>query len=110
MNKRSSAPARVIAVTTLVVAFIVAIVVIAGALGGGDSNGSGKHKHGSHATHGTEEAEREVPATYVVKSGDTLVAISHRFGVPLVRIQELNPEVDPQILIAGEKLKLREAP
>jgi LysM repeat protein len=48
-----------------------------------------------------------VASTYVVKSGDTLVAIAHRTGVPVAHIIALNPEVDPQILIAGETLKLR---
>jgi LysM repeat protein len=44
---------------------------------------------------------------YVVQSGDTLVSIAHRTGVPVAHILALNPEVDPQILIAGEMLKLR---
>ena len=43
----------------------------------------------------------------MVKSGDTLVSIAHRTGVPVAHIIALNPEVDPQILIAGETLKLR---
>ena len=43
----------------------------------------------------------------MVKSGDTLISIAHKTGVPVAEIQALNPEVDPQILIAGETLKLR---
>jgi LysM repeat protein len=109
MNKRSSAPARIVAVATLVVALVVAVIVISGALGG-DSNDSGGRKQGGDSTRKSAAAKRDVPATYVVKSGDTLIGIAHRMGVPVLRIQELNPEVDPQILIAGEKLKLREAP
>ena len=35
------------------------------------------------------------------RSGDTLTAIAHKTGVPARRILALNPEVDPQILIAG---------
>jgi LysM repeat protein len=42
-----------------------------------------------------------------VQSGDTLISIAHRTGVPVVRIEELNPKVDPQILVSGERLKLR---
>jgi LysM repeat protein len=104
MNKRTSASARVLAVTALVVAFVVAIVAISGALGGGDSNGSGSAKHGKHA-HKTHH--KHVPATYEIESGDTLISIAHRTGVPVRTIEELNPEVDPQILVAGEELKLR---
>ena len=43
----------------------------------------------------------------MVQNGDTLTSIAHETGVPVARIEELNPGVDPQILISGEKLKLR---
>ena len=107
MNKRSSAAARVFAVTALVVALVVAIVVISGALGGGDSNDSKGRKHGGQSTHRSASTKRDTPATYVVESGDTLTSIAHEVGVSVARIQVLNPEVDPQILIAGETLKLK---
>ncbi len=105
MNKRSSASARVLAVTALVIAFVVAIIAIGGALGGNDSNGSGSGKHGSKHAHKTHH--KHVPASYEIESGDTLISIARRTGVPVRTIEELNPEVDPQILVAGEQLKLR---
>ena len=37
-----------------------------------------------------------------MQSGDTLTSISQKTGMPVAEIQALNPEVDPQILIAGE--------
>lgn len=106
MNKRSSAPARMVAVAALAVAFVVAIVVIGSALGGGDSDDSSGH-HRSTKTHKSQP--KDVPATYEVKSGDTLISIAHEYSVPIVRIEELNPELDPQSLIVGQQLKLREA-
>jgi LysM repeat protein len=105
MNKRTSASARVLAVTALVIAFVIAIVAISGALGGSDSNGSGSGKHGGKAAHKTHR--KHVPASYEIESGDTLISIAHHTGVPVRTIEELNPEVDPQILVAGEQLKLR---
>lgn len=105
MNKRTSASARVFAVTALVAAFIVAIVAIGGALGGSDSNSSGNGRHSGKQTHKTHR--KHVPASYEIQSGDTLISIAHRTGVPVRTIEELNPEVDPQILVAGEELKLR---
>ena len=47
------------------------------------------------------------PHAYVVQNGDTLTSIAARTGVPVSRILKLNPGVDPQILISGEKLNLR---
>jgi LysM repeat protein len=103
MEKRTSAAARIFAAVALVGAVVVVIVAISSSLGGSDSSTSSRHgaDQASHKRHETRAA------TYVVKSGDTLVSIAHRTGVPVAHIIALNPEVDPQILIAGETLKLR---
>jgi LysM repeat protein len=104
MNKRSSAIARAVAVTALVIAAIVVIVAVGAALSdSGSSSGDRGHRSKVHKT----AEKKQVPATYEVQSGDTLVSIAHHTGVPLRTIEELNPRVDPQILIAGETLKLR---
>ncbi len=102
MEKRSSAFARISAAVALVAAVVVVIVAIAGSLG--DSNSSDHRHQGTNSAHHRQRTEAK---TYVVKSGDTLVSIAHRTGVPVAHIIALNPEVDPQILIAGETLKLR---
>jgi LysM repeat protein len=109
MNKRSSATARIVAVAVLIGAFILVLVVIGGAIGG-DSDGSNGSGQGGKSGHHARQAQRDAPKAYVVESGDTLISIAHHTGVPVARIEELNPEVDPQILIAGETLKLRETP
>jgi LysM repeat protein len=82
------------------------IVVIATALGGGDSGGSG----GDSTRAGHEKGDSgkvHTPKSYVVQSGDTLTSIAHKNGVSVALILRLNPGVDPQILIAGEQLKLK---
>ena len=58
----------------------------------------------------TETTPRKQPKRpfYIVKLNDTLEAISEKTGVPVQRIQELNPEADPQALVAGQRLRLRE--
>jgi hypothetical protein len=47
-------------------------------------------------------------ASYRVKLNDTLGLISEKTGVSVERLQELNPELDPQNLVVGQKIKLRE--
>lgn len=104
MEKRISAFARILAVVALAGAVVIVVVVIANSLGDSDSSRDSGNR-------GSQAAQKDRPKTqakaYVVKSGDTLVSIAHRTGVPVAEILALNPEVDPQILIAGETLKLR---
>jgi LysM repeat protein len=103
MEKRTNAAARIFAILALAVAVVVVVAVIAG---GVDDDSSTKGKHSSH--HAKKHTRTQTKAaSYVVETGDTLTSIAHETGVPVATILVLNPEVDPQILIAGEKLKLR---
>jgi LysM repeat protein len=45
---------------------------------------------------------------YTVRSGDTLGAIAEKTGVDVTTLEDLNPGLDPQALVAGQKIKLRE--
>jgi LysM repeat protein len=102
-QKRTSFAARLVAVLALVGAVVVLVVAIPSALNGGSSSSDHSRPSSQHTT----ERHHTAAATYVVKSGDTLTAIAHKTGVPVAQILALNPEVDPQILIAGQTLKLR---
>lgn len=101
MEKRTSAFARLLAALALIGAVVLVVVVASGSFGGSDGE---KQKQ---TTTKTPKRPKTKAATYVVKSGDTLVSIAHRTGIPVASIIALNPDVDPQILIAGETLKLR---
>jgi len=50
--------------------------------------------------------DRDRPRVYVVKPGDTLSVIADRTGQSLETIEQLNPDVDPQALQTGQRLKL----
>lgn len=103
-ERRTSATARIFAALALVVAVLVIVVVVSSAMNG--SSSSGHHKSGQ-TTHKEAKPRRTKAKTYTVQTGDTLTAIAHKTGVPLAEIMALNPAVDPQILTAGEVLKLR---
>jgi LysM repeat protein len=108
MSKRSSVSARVLAVIALVGAAAIILFVVVTSLDNGSGSGNGGSK--GHVTQGRKKdgnGKQSSKAAYVVQSGDTLSSISQETGVPLSQILKLNPGVDPQILISGEKLKLR---
>ena len=107
MKKKRSWIARFLALVALVAA-IVAIVVVANNTDLNSDSGSGNKGNNQAQNHKNQQKKpRTTAKKYVVQSGDTLTSISRKTGIPVAEIQALNPEVDPQILIAGESLKLQ---
>jgi LysM repeat protein len=62
----------------------------------------------SSATTTTAAAKPQQPAFYVVKAGDSLSAIAARTGVSVGTIEALNPRINPNVLQAGQRLRLRQ--
>jgi LysM repeat protein len=56
---------------------------------------------------GGSKKKKRPPRSYTVKAGDTPSGIAEKVNVPLERILELNPRLDPQTLTPGTKIKLR---
>lgn len=104
MEKRTSAAARIFAALALAIAVVAVAIAVAGSLGGASSGGGG---HGAAHAQRQRRRVRTTAATYTIQAGDTLTSIAHKTGVPVSELLALNPRVDPQILIAGETLKLR---
>lgn len=103
MEKRTSAAARLVAALALIGAILVLVTVIGSAMDGDSS----PREERSERPEKKDSKQRTKAKTYTVQTGDTLTAIAHRTGVPVAELLALNPEVDPQILIAGQTLKLR---
>jgi LysM repeat protein len=104
MERRTSSAARIAAALALIAAVILVVIVASTAMNGSDSN---DQHHKQHQAQKEKKKHRTKAKTYTVETGDTLTAISHKTGVPVAEILALNPEVDPQILIAGQTLKLK---
>jgi murein DD-endopeptidase MepM/ murein hydrolase activator NlpD len=51
-----------------------------------------------------QELERAAPTIYVVQEGDSLLAISLRFDVPIEDIMRANNITDPDVLFVGQEL------
>jgi LysM repeat protein len=54
-----------------------------------------------------EESDRLGPRFYRVKAGDTPSSIADKTETPLEEILRLNPDLDPQTLSPGQRLRLR---
>jgi spore germination protein YaaH len=55
----------------------------------------------------TETDQRRRRRFYRIKPGDLLESIAARFDTTVERLVELNPEIDPQALTVGERIRLR---
>jgi LysM repeat protein len=109
MPQPPSSPARLIAPIALVVVVLVffAIVLSAGSGGGGKEASPSAGAHKKKRGKGRSKPKRGA-STYTVKTGDTLGTISAKTGVDVDKLQELNPQLDPQALVSGQRIKLRE--
>lgn len=101
---------RILAPLALVAAVIVLLAVISSSLGDEDSDGGQRTGGGGGQqakTTSTDAKADKPPKTYTVEPGDSISVIAERFGVSEAEVLDLNPDVDPQALVAGEELKLR---
>ena len=114
-------PLRFLAPVALVIFGLTLLTIVAtsGGDGGNDkptASEQAKQQDLGRAERRERRARREAAAnegqlptgTYTVKSGDTLGSISEKTGIPVDKLQELNPQLDPQQLVSGQKIKLRE--
>ena len=105
--------ARLLAPLALIAFAVVVVVIVLGSGVMGDDDGGTTSARSSTlptATERTTTAERKQKprATYTIKVNDTLSGIAAATGTTVERLQELNPELDAEALVAGQKIKLRE--
>jgi LysM repeat protein len=107
-------PARILAPLALVAAALSIYLVVRSELSGGAEPATTRpaattteRTTTTSRSGGSGRSSSRRPRTYTVRAGDVLSTIAERTGVPLSRLEELNPDVDPQALRTGQKLKLR---
>jgi hypothetical protein len=105
--------ARLIAPLALIVCAVAILALVLGSGvvgddGGSETAGSSDLPAATERTTTSEQKRKRTPATYTIKANDTLSGIAEAHGTTVDRLLELNPELDPQGLVAGQKIKLRE--
>ena len=104
-------PARWLAPLALAV-FVIALVSVvnsstdSGERGNDTSSPAATQRSGGEEEGAGGKRERQ-RKTYVVKLGDTPSQIAAETGVSLDQIEKLNPDLDPQLLAPGEKIRIR---
>jgi LysM repeat protein len=104
-------PARFLAPIALV-AFAVALysIVQDSREGAGDNTNTPAASPTASASGNTstkkKSSSKKKRKTYTVKNGDTPSGIAEKTGVSLETLLDLNPDLDPQTLSPGQKLRL----
>ena len=93
---------RAFAVIALVAALVLVVVVVATTSGGSSDEGNGGSTEVSKV--GQKAVSKGV---WIVGSGDTLGKISAKTGIDETTLMQLNPDLDPQALLEGQRIALR---
>src|SRR3954451_17206328 len=105
-------PARFLAPLALVAVVIALFMVVSSSTKdpstGGTSGRTSAQPTASPASKASSKRKRKGPRRYTVKSGDTPSSIADKTGVPLEEILRLNPDLDPQTLSPGQRIRLRQ--
>jgi LysM repeat protein len=118
MGAQRQSSIRLLAPASLALFAVVFLVVVVSSLGGGDDESTtssdrpaaaGEQRGDSTRDRTPEPERRGRPRFYTVKPGDNLAAIAETTGVPLEELRTLNPELDPQGLVSGQRVRLRES-
>jgi LysM repeat protein len=114
MDGRRRSPGRLLAPISLIAFVLALLIVIASSGTDEDSSDNGNSISGQQTEQvsTTGETTTTTPAVsgkfYTVKTGDTLAGIAEQVGVSVAQLQELNPALDPQALVSGQKIRIRE--
>src|SRR3954465_14149764 len=99
-------PVRFLAPLALV-AFAVALFIIVGGNGGpSGEQPAGNATPAATATSAAGGKPKRKRKVYVVKPGDTPSGIADKTGVTLEQLEKANPDLDPQLLAPGQRIKL----
>ena len=110
VNRRRRSIGRWLAPVALITCAVAVYAVVDNTLLKDDDRVDGHRQHQqattTKTTSGKAAKKSKRRRAYIVKSGDTLSAISIKTGVPLATIQRLNPKLDADTLHAGQRVRL----
>ena len=105
-------PARLIAPVALVASLAAVALVVSNSTKGDDNAGNdGSATRTAEPRQPQQERQqrrRPQRTFYRVRLNDTLGLIAEQTGVPVEQLEALNPDLDAQNLIVGQRIRLRE--
>jgi LysM repeat protein len=97
-----SITARVLAPLAIVGVLVIVVAMISTTVSSLDDEGGQEQAR----TEQSKDKEKSQEETYTVQPGDTLSSISIETGISVEKLEQRNPDIDPQTLNAGQVIKL----
>ena len=102
-------PARFLAPLALVAVVIALFLVVTSSRPDTESPAGSSNSSDTRPTATPSgKKQRKGPRRYRVREGDTPSSIAEKTGVPLEEILRLNPDLDPQTLSPGQRIRVRQ--
>ena len=98
-------PARFLAPLALVAVAFALFSILGGGDGGGEEPATTQQPR-TTATATPKQQTKRKRKVYVVKPGDTPSGIAEKTGVSLEQLEEANPDLDPQLLAPGQRIRI----
>ena len=116
-SRRRRSPARFLAPIFLIAVIVAAYIVVQhyrdSTKADGTASTTSTLERGDGSTTATtkdaadtKKKKNKKKKVYVVKTGDILSTVAEKTGLTVEQLQEYNPDIDPQALQVGQKLKL----
>jgi LysM repeat protein len=99
-------PARFLAPLALVAFTVALVMVISSARNDQSAEEPASNSQPAATATASPDKPRRKRRVYVVKPGDTPSGIAEKTGVTLEQLEEANPDLDPQLLAPGQRIKL----
>jgi LysM repeat protein len=103
-DHKPNSAVRAFAVLALIAALVLVIVVVATSVGGSGGGDNGNSQQADVSKAGRQAVRKGV---WIVRPGDTLGEISVKTGIDEPTLLQLNPDLDPQALLEGQRIALR---
>jgi LysM repeat protein len=101
-------PVRFLAPLALLAVVFALFMIVQSSQTESDGNGTSNNSATDSSPTPTPTPERKGPRRYRVRVGDTPSSIAEKTGVPLEDILRLNPDLDPQTIQVGQRIRLRQ--
>jgi LysM repeat protein len=98
-------PARFLAPLALVAVAFALFSILSDGDGGGEEPATTQQPRATATATADQKAKRK-RKVYVVKPGDTPSGIAEKTGVSLEQLEEANPDLDPQLLAPGQRIRI----